>query len=662
VNLGDVGLNRSGKIGNSYGLFSDDLTGDDGSYITISPSGKLYLINDYNLLVSNRALGLPAFDQLDPGATLNNIGNLPLVWTDPNKLYTESGNGAAAINIVPTSEDGCNAGTPIAAGAFCNLSISFTPTGSGTFTDTLHFLTNASNNETTALKLTASKSTVTADVVVYGATPSGIAAAIEAAHLGKKVLLLEPGQHVGGITSSGLGTTDMYTQSALGGLVKTFFSTVASIYGPANTDTLSGTRYEPHVAEQAFNQMLAQQKTLQVVFNATLSSIAKNGTVIASLTASNGTTYVAKVFIDASYEGDLMAAAKVSYTVGREATTKYNESIAGVWKPSPMGDLTVDPYVTPGSPSSGLLQHIESTPLGAPGSADTSVMAYTYRLCVSKRLTNQIPFSAPVNYDPMEFELLGRYGKALTASGRAIVLNNFLLAEPLPNSKLDINNNGGFSTDNVAANTEYPNGSAATRQQIIINHKHYVQGLLYFLATDPRIPKSVQATVKSWGLCKDEFMDNGGWPRQLYVREARRMTGVYVITQFDAQNKTSINNSIGLGGYPFDNHLQHRVAVDGKAQNEAGKGITRGTTPYRIPYGALNPRPSQATNLLVSVAISASHVALESLRIEPTYMIMGQAAGAAASLAIDANANVQDVKYSTLAKQLTADGQVLTVQ
>jgi len=501
---------------------------------------------------------------------------------------------------------------------------------------------------------------VTADVVVYGATPSGIAAAIEAAHLGKQVLLLEPGRHVGGMTSSGLGVTDVYTQSALGGLVQTFFSTVASLYGPANTDNKNGTRYEPHIAEQAFNRMLGQQKTLQVVFNAALSSIAMNGTTITSLSASNGTMYAAKEFIDASYEGDLMAAAKVSYTVGRESTTQYNESIAGVWIPSPLGDFTIDPYVTPGNPSSGLLQHIESITLGAPGSADTSVMAYNYRLCVSTDPANQIPFAAPVNFDPMEFEVLGRYAQALTASGKSIGLTDFLLAESLPNMKLDVNNSGGFSTDDVAANTAYPDGSAATRQQIIADHRHYVQGLLYFLATDPRIPQPVQTTIKSWGLCKDEFTDNGGWPRQLYVREARRMIGTYVMTQQDAQNQTTIADSIGLGGYPFDNHLQHRVAVSGNTEDEGGKGTNRGSTSYPIPYRALTPQPSQAGNLLVTVDVSASHVAIESLRVEPTYMIMGQAAGAAASLAIDENATVQNVSYQALASQLTTDGQVLT--
>ena len=506
----------------------------------------------------------------------------------------------------------------------------------------------------------APTSTVTADVVVYAATPSGIAAAIESAHLGKQVVLLEPGQHVGGMTSSGLGVTDVYTQSALGGLVKTFFSTVASLYGPANTDNQNGTRYEPHIAEQAFNQMLGQQKNLQVVFNATLSSITMNGTTITSLHASNGTAYDAKEFIDASYEGDLMAAAKVSYTVGRESTAQYNESIAGVWIPSPLGGFTIDPYVTPGNPSSGLLQHIESITFGAPGSADTSVMAYNYRLCVSTDPGNQIPFSAPANYDPMEFEVLGRYAQALTASGKSTGLGNFLLAESLPNGKLDVNNSGGFSTDDVAANTAYPDGSAATRQQIIADHRHYVQGLLYFLATDPRIPQPVQTTIKSWGLCKDEFTDNGGWPRQLYVREARRMIGAYVMTQQDVQNKTPIADPIGLGGYPFDNHLQHRVVVSGNTEDEAGRGTNRGSAPYPIPYRALTPQPTQATDLLVTVDVSASHVAYESLRVEPTYMIMGQAAGAAASLAVDENATVQNVSYPALANQLTADGQVLT--
>lgn len=502
--------------------------------------------------------------------------------------------------------------------------------------------------------------TVTADVVVYGATPSGITAAIEAAHLGKQVILLEPGQHVGGMVSSGLGYTDLYTPSVLGGLVQTFFNTVASIYGPSVTADNNGTAFEPHIAEQAFNQMLTQQKSLQVVFGAPLSSIEMNGTTITSVLAGNGITYAAKEFIDASYEGDLMAAANVTYTVGRESTSQYNESIAGVGMPGEMGGLAVDPYVVLGNPSSGLLQHVEPITLGAPGSADASVMAYNYRLCLSSDPNNQIPFVAPANYDATEFEVLGRYAQALTASGKTIVVGDFLKPVPLPNMKFDLNNSGAFSTDDVAAAEAYPDGSSATRQQIAATHQHYMQSFLYFLQTDPRIPQLVQTTVQSLGLCKDEFTDNGGWPRQLYIREARRMIGVYVMTQQDTQNETTIDDPIGLGGYPFDNHLEHRVAVSGDAEEEAGTAADRGNAPYPITYRALTPQASQATNLLVSVTVSMSHVALESVRVEVTYMIMGQAAGAAASLAIDEAATVQNVSYQALATQLTADGQVLT--
>lgn len=505
---------------------------------------------------------------------------------------------------------------------------------------------------------------VTADVVVYSATPSGIMASIEAAHLGKKVVLLEPGQHVGGMSSSGLGATDLYSMNAIGGLVQTFFQTVKSVYGadgvPLPAGFANGTDYAPHIAEQAFNQMLgAQSSNITVVFGAGLSSISQTGTVINNVTMSNAVAYAAKEFIDASYEGDLMAAARISYTVGREALTQYWEPYAGVQDPKLMGEA-IDPYVTPGDPSSGLIQHVMPDTLGAPGSADQSVMAYNYRLCLSTDPANQIPFTAPAGYNAAEFEVVARLIAAYENKGEIISLGTIVTQYQLPQDKIDVNATFYVSTDDVGASTAYPNASLSDRQQIAAAHKEYMQGLLYFLMTDPRIPSSIQADVRALGLCKDEFTDNGGWPRQLYIREARRMIGAYVMTQNDAQLKTSIEDSIGLGGYSlFDSHYCNRIARDGTLYVE-GFPYSLRNHPYPIPYRILTPRASQAANLLVTVDVSASHVAYDSLRVEVTYMMMGQAAGAAASLAIDESANVQSVNYSQLKAQLLSDGQILT--
>jgi hypothetical protein len=560
--------------------------------------------------------------------------------------------GANATSFVTSN----TCGTSLASGATCNIGVRFVPTTTGTLAAAITLIDNAAGGmQSIALTGTGY---LEEDVLVYKADPSGIAAAIEAAHLGKRVVLLEPTQHVGGMMSSGLGTSDVYGTNVIGGLAATFFQTVATNYGPANaTLDFSGTHFEPHIAEQAFNQMLAQQANITVVLGVSLSAISMNGTRIATFTASNGITYGAKEFIDASYEGDLMAAAHVSYATGREATSQYGEPLAGVQIPTPLDGLTVDPYVVAGDPASGLLQHVQAITLGAPGSADNGVMAYNYRLCVSQNAANQIPFPVPPNYNPEEFEVLGRFAAAVTASKTAPAETLFLGPGQLPNQKLDVNNGEPFSTDETGESVDYANADPATRAQIAAEVTRYMQSLLHFLATDPRIPPHVQAHFSGWGLCKDEFTDNGGWPWQLYVREARRMIGAYVMTQSDIEGNTTIADPIGLGGYAFDSHDVHRVAVNGMAENEGLFSIANQA--YPIPYRALTPMPSQVTNLLVSVEVSASRVANTSLRLEPTYMIMGQAAGAAASEAIDEGASVQSIDYATLANQLTSDGQVL---
>lgn len=499
-----------------------------------------------------------------------------------------------------------------------------------------------------------------ADVVIYRATPAGITAAISAARLGKKVALLESGTHVGGMMTSGLGLTDFYDIRALGGLVKTFFAAVDADYGNVSADN-SGKWFEPHVAERVFLKMLSGQPNVKLVFNSALSSVEKEGRTLVSLNDTAGNRFSGALYIDASYEGDLLAAAGISHALGRESSSQYDESMAGAGFPQPLGGLEVDPYRIPGSPSSGLLALIESDPAAPKGSGDDRLMAYNYRLCLCSDPRNQLPFSVPASYDPQEYELLGRYAAALTAYGQPYGVEAFLKLSALPNNKFDLNANGPVSTDHVGANKGYVTGTQEVRQQIIADHKRYMEGLFRFLSTDSRIPSAVRARVASLGLCKDEFKDNGGWSRQMYVREARRMVGEYVMTQADALRETDITDPIAMGGYPFDNHIVRRFVFREKVYDEGGFLARGKMSPYPISYRALTPKATEAGNLLVPVGLSTSHVAYTSLRVEPTFMLLGQAAGTAAAMAINQAVPVQQLDYPALAQQLVSDGQVLQV-
>jgi hypothetical protein len=495
-----------------------------------------------------------------------------------------------------------------------------------------------------------------ADLIIYGATPSGITAAIEAANLGHTVILLEPTQHVGGMMSNGLGSTDVYGTYSVGGIAAQFFQGVNSFYN-GDPASAGGYRFEPHVAESIFNSMLAEQSNITVKLGVSLGSVSMNGTTIAYVVGNDGVTYQGIEYIDASYTGDLMTAAGVSYTVGRESAAEYKEPGAGVGVLVPPDASSIDPYIVPGDSSSGLIAHVSPDVLGATGSADTGVMAYNYRLCLSSKANNEIPFSAPANYDSSEFEILKRLSQSGTPPSK---LSDLLGLSPLPNQKYDVNSSNVLSTDEIGESFGYPDGAPSARQSIETEQIRYERALLYFIANDPSVPSAVQSEAQTLGLCKDEFTDNGGWPHQIYVREARRMLGTYVLTLADLEGKTSISDSIGLGGYPIDSHIVNLVNKNGQVEEEgAVEDYLSGT--YLIPYRILTPQASQATNLLVPVAVSASHLAFDSLRVEVTYMIMGQAAGAAASIAISQGSTVQGVPHSALQAQLLKDGQVITI-
>lgn len=521
-----------------------------------------------------------------------------------------------------------------------------------------------------------------ADIVVYGCTSGAITAAIQAKKMKKSVLLVCPEKHLGGLTAGGLGYTDTGNKAVIGGLSREFYHRVWQHYDKASawnwqkreefgnkgqgTVALDqGMRtmwiFEPHVAENAYEAWVKEHK-IPIYRDSWLDraqGVTKRGERIVSIAMLNGDRYTGKVFIDATYEGDLMAAAGVSYHVGRESMAQYGEKWAGVQT----GVLhhrhhfgavqqKISPYVVPGDPSSGVLPRISTANPGSYGEADKKVQAYCFRMCLTKHEPNRIPFPKPANYDPKQYELLLRIFQA----GWRETFDKF---DAIPNWKTDTNNHGPFSTDNIGMNYDYPEASYERRREIWKEHEDYQQGLLYFIANDPRVPEDVRSEFAKWGLAKDEFQDNNHWPHQMYVREARRMVGAYVMTENELTKKRPTPDSIGMGSYGIDSHnIQRYITPEGYVQNEGDIGVST-NGPYQIAYGAIVPKKGQAENLFVPVAVSSSHIAYGSIRMEPVFMILGQSAATAAVMAIDAKIPVQDVPYEKLRARLLADGQVL---
>jgi len=417
--------------------------------------------------------------------------------------------------------------------------------------------------------------------------------------------------------------------------------------------------FEPHVASATYDRMLkAAGDKVTVVFGERLDlkkGVVKDGTRIVKIVMESGREFTGKMFIDATYEGDLMAKAGVSYHVGREANATYGETLNGVQvghARSHQFKVQVDPYVKKGDPSSGLLPGIEKETPGPDGSGDRKVQAYNFRMCTTDVPENRRDWEKPANYVERWYELALRNVEA--GEDR-----NSWAPTPMPNRKTDTNNHGPFSFDNIGMNYDYPEASYERRKEIIAEHRTYQQGLLWFIANDPRVPEEVRTEANRWGLPKDEFKDNGHWPHQIYVREARRMTGAFVMTENELTKRKPTPDSVGMGSYTIDSHNVRRyVTPEGNVQNEGDIGVV--ITPYAIAYGALVPKASECANLLVPVACSASHIAYGSIRMEPVvFMILGQSAGAAAVMAIDAGIPVQDVPYAKLRERLLRDGQIL---
>lgn len=493
------------------------------------------------------------------------------------------------------------------------------------------------------------------DICVYGGTSGGVVSAVQASRMGKSVVLLVFGDHVGGMTSGGLGWTDYGNQNAIGGMSREFYQRVGQYYGKSIQWS-----FEPHVAENVFNDML-REANVPVRFRQRLASVKKENGRIIEISMEDGSRYRAKMFIDATYEGDLMAMAGVSFTVGREGTNVYGESLNGIRPNTPSHQfvVNVDPYWIPGNPASGLLPYIQSGDGGTPGDGDHRVQAYNFRLCLTQVETNKIPITAPPGYDAEKYELLARYIEARLNAGHSLNLKSFLKIDSIPNGKTDINNNGAFSTDFIGMNYTYPTNNYVERERIWKEHEYYIKGLLYFLATDPRVPANVRSEMQSYGYCKDEFVDTGGWPHQLYVREARRMISDYVMTQADCQGNKVAFDSVGLGSYTMDSHNCQRIVQNGVVRNE-GDVQSSVPRPYPISYRSIVPKMVECENLFVTFALSASHIAFGSIRMEPVFMILSQSAATAASFAIDDNVPVQQVNYEKLKIQLLADKQLLT--
>jgi len=523
------------------------------------------------------------------------------------------------------------------------------------------------------------------DVVIYGGTSAAIVAAVQVKKMGKSVVVVSPDRHLGGLSSGGLGWTDTGNKAVIGGLAREFYHRIWKHYDEdeswrqqkreeygnkgQGTPAIDGDErtmwiFEPHAAEGVFEDFVRDYQ-IEVVRDAWLDRSPGGVTVadgrITKFRTLDGTVYRGKIFMDATYEGDLIAAAGIDTHVGREAKATYGEEWNGVQTgvlhhghhfDAIPNQQRIDPYVVPGDPSSGVLPRISPEHPGEKQAGDDKVQAYCFRMCLTNDPANRIPFSRPDNYDPAQYELLVRIFDA----GWQETFQKF---DPIPNYKTDTNNHGPMSSDNIGMNYNYPDGSYAERHAIFKEHEDYQKGWLYFIATDPRVPTAIQQEMNTWGLPKDEFTDNGNWSHQLYIREARRMVGNFVMTENELLQRTPTPKSIGMGSYTLDSHnVQRYITPEGYVQNEGDIGVK--CKPYQIAYGSLVPRKEQCQNLFAPVCVSSSHIAFGSIRMEPVFMILGQSAATAACLAIDDNIPVQDVDYEKLRQRLVADGQVVS--
>lgn len=521
-----------------------------------------------------------------------------------------------------------------------------------------------------------------ADVIIYGGTSAAVTAAVQVAKSGYHVIVVSPDVHLGGLTSGGLGWTDTGDKSVIGGLARTFYHKVYQHYQSdkawkwqskeaygnrgQGSQAMDGSQrtmwiFEPHVAAQIFEDWVAEQH-IQVFRDEWLDrqfGVEMENNALKSMKTLSGKTFIGEIFIDATYEGDLMAAAGVSYTVGRESNSRYQEHWngvqTGIFHHGHYFKEKIDPYLEPGNPASGILPRISTEPPGDYGSGDNRIQAYCFRMCLTNVPDNRVPFTRPKNYDPAQYGLLAR----VFESGWREVFRKF---DPIPNNKTDTNNHGPFSTDNIGMNYDYPEASYARRRAIIQEHEDYQKGLMYYLSHDAGVPSEVREEMVNWGLAADEFEDNDNWPHQIYVREARRMIGEYIMTEHEILGEIPVKRSIGMGSYTMDSHnVQRYITAEGYVQNEGDVGV-HPPKPYKIALGAILPKRSACNNLLVPVAVSSSHIAYGSIRMEPVFMILGQSAATLAVLALKKSLKIHEVSYQDMKQQLLSDGQVLELE
>jgi hypothetical protein len=537
------------------------------------------------------------------------------------------------------------------------------------------------------------------DIVIYGGTSAGVAAAIQSSRMGKSVVLIEPSSRIGGLTTGGLGQTDIGNKQVIGGISREFYQGIKTYYNePANwkwqtrqeyrdggqTRTAEGEdamwTFEPSAALKVYESMI-KPENITLVYNQRLNrenGVKKQGQKIVEIETESGEKYRGKMFIDATYEGDLMATAQVSYSVGRESNKEYGETLNGVqandYNITLRGTVSrnsvhhnfidgVDPYIVKGDPSSGLLPFIKEGGPGIDGHGDNGIQAYCFRMTLTDHPENRIPFKKPAGYNELEYELLFRNYEA--AEGPIEEMYPYgdplvpWINSPMPNRKTDTNNQKGFSTDFIGQNWDYPEASYEEREKIIERHRSYQQGLMWTLAYHPRIPQKVRDKVSKWGTCKDEYEREDGWQQQLYIREARRMKSDYVMTQRNCEGFDVADDPVGMAAYGMDSHnVQRYVDANGYVQNE-GNVEAHGFPPYPVSYRSIIPKKGECSNLLVPVCVSSTHIAFGSIRMEPVFMILGQSAATAAALAIENGTDVHSLDYNALKTRLLKDKQIL---
>jgi hypothetical protein len=538
-----------------------------------------------------------------------------------------------------------------------------------------------------------------ADIIIYGGTSAGISAAIQAARLEKSVIIIEPGNRLGGLTTGGLGQTDIGNKQVIGGIAREFYRNIKSHYNDSANwvwqlrseykdggqtrsakDEDAMWTFEPSAALKVYHKMI-KNLNISIVYNQRLNratGVSKASNAINSISMESGDTYFGKVFIDATYEGDLMAAAGISYTVGRESNSEYGESLNGVqtskFGTTLLGTVSnnsvyhnfidgVDPYIIKGDPSSGLLPFITEGESITDGQGDKGIQAYCFRMTLTDHPENRIPFTKPENYNELEYELLFRNYEA--AEGPIEEMYSYgdplvpWINSDMPNRKTDTNNQKGFSTDFVGQNWDYPEASYEEREKIVARHRQYQQGLMWTLGYHPRIPKKVRDKVSQWGTCKDEYEREDGWQQQLYIREARRMIGNYVMTQKNCEGIEIVHDPVGMAAYGMDSHhIKRYVNSRGYVSNE-GNVEAHVKAPFPISYRSIVPDKAECSNLLVPVCLSATHIAFGSIRMEPVFMVLGQSSAVIASLAIEEDKAVQEIEYNKIRAMLIKMEQVL---